>query len=243
MTKLITMIAGGCVVLSALAMAQEGGRSAASQPGSKLLNVPKLPKAGDNLDFWMNQADPNGKAGAPDPASKPVSANPFPRKDALPGVVEMSDGNVLAGYMFTTLERNWEVYTAGDKRWHLVPFISLLSITAVVDEEGMEQKWRWKEMGVPERVYTGEAYPFRRLSWKVHLLDDTTMAGGLKGQPLWVVCDGKKYGPYVMAERMKGEIGQKLTDVVYVKRIIVSKRLMEEVQKDQLLNPPKKAGK
>jgi len=230
------LTASGMVVLIA-AVTIGGGGSAPSSSGSpapaKDANSAKTP--GDNLEYWLGQAQtaPGPSATRPAATEPAKSSGAFWRKDALPGVIELSGGQVLAGWMYTTIEKNWEVFIDPEKRWRLVPFVTALSITAIVEEEVMEKKWRWKEMGVPERVYTGEEFPTRRLSWKIHLIDDTFITGPVKGQPLWIEYEGRKSGPFILAERSKGEVGQKLSDLVYVKRIIVSRRLMDAVLRDQ----------
>ena len=114
--------------------------------------------------------------------------------------------------------------------FHRVPFIAVLSLTANVVEEGMELEWRWKEMGTPERVYTGRSYPTRRVTWTLKLIDGTSVTGAIKGQPLWVEQVSGKFGPILLAERSKGEMGQTLQDLVTVKRLVVSKRMMDTLE-------------
>lgn len=169
--------------------------------------------------------------------ASPDNAKPR-REDALPGVVELSNGRLMGGWLFTTAEKPWIVFVEAEQRWRMVPFIAVLSITAVVEEEKMEQEWRWKEMGVPEKVFTGREYPTRRLLWRFHLIDDTTITGAIKGQPLWVELAGRRVGPMVLNERSKGEMGQKLADITYIKRIIVSRRAMDQTLKDQPASLP-----
>ena len=74
-------------------------------------------------------------------------------------------------------------------------------------------------------------YPTRRLQWRFHLIDGSSVTGAVKGQPIWVELDGRKAGPFVLHERSKGKDGQSLQGLMYVKRIIISRRLMDEVAK------------
>ncbi|MFB3891550.1 MAG: hypothetical protein ACE15C_05950 [Phycisphaerae bacterium] len=174
---------------------------------------------------------PAGLTG-PDTITSPDNSRPR-REDALPGVVELSNGRLMAGWLFTTAEKPWIVYVESEQRWRMIPFITVLSITAEVVEEKMEQEWRWKEMGVPEKVFTGREYPTRRMLWRFHLIDDSTITGAIKGQPLWIERDGRRVGPMALTERSKGEVGQKLADFTYIKRIIISPRAMDQVLKEQ----------
>jgi len=214
--------------------------TAADTPPAKVATPPVKPPAKptrpkSNLDLWLGE-----DAGKPGDKTKArAGTNPFgktlstTRPDALPGVVELSDGRLLAGGLYTTVEKPWVVFVRSEERWRRVPFITALSITAVVVSEKMELRWRWKAMGEPEKVYTGKKYPTRRFLWTFRLLDGSTLTGAVKGQPLWVEHAGKRHGPFVLHERSRGADGQSLKDLVYVKRVIVSRRMMTAVLQAQ----------
>lgn len=195
----------------------------------------------DNLDYWLNQATTatapaEAKPPKPEKSDATATAQSAPadetsrRPDALPGAIEMSDGKILWGFMHTTADKDWELYLEDEKLLHRVPFIAVLSIRAQVVEEKLDLEWRWKEMGTPERVYTGQSYPTRRLLWTIKLIDGTSLTGAIKGQPLWIATESKINGPMILAERTKGQMGQKLDDLVYVKTVIVSRRLLDQLQ-------------
>ena len=193
--------------------------------------APQSQPAG-NLDYWLRRAQPASQA-ASRPATRPGATQPRAparRSDALPGVIELSDGTQLAGYVYTTREMPWKVWVEKEKRWRLVPPIVVLSLTAVVVGERMDLEWRWKEMGAPEKIYTGRKYPWRRFEWKLHLIDDSYVTGLIKGQPIWVRTREKTVGPMVLYERQKGPVGTTLENLVYVKRVIVSRKMMQKVQ-------------
>jgi len=232
----LVVVAAAGVAMSAAGGKPAGKAKPTTQPAP---DNPAAPPGGakpvSNLDYWLDKAEDAKPADKP--AEKPKASNPFARKDgfyrddALPGVIEFSDARQVPGWLYTTLEKPWEVYVASQKRWRRIPFINVLSITAVVKQERLEQRWRWKEMGAPERIYTGKQYPFRRFEWKLHLIDDSYVTGTIKGQPLWVELNKKKLGPFVFNERQKGEDGQKLDDLVYMKRVIISRKMMDKVLK------------
>jgi len=203
--------------------------------GGKPATQPAARKPKDNLDLWLG-----GGPAKPPKAVNPLATgvdpfkkkNTFRREDALPGVVEMSDGKQIPGGLYTTREKDWEVHVEAEKRWHRIPPIIVLSITAVVLEEKMDQRWRWKAMGVPERVYTGKEYPYRRFHWKFHLIDGSYVTGTVKGQPLWIEKPPPqtgRHGPMVIHERFTGPEGTKLADHPYVKRVIVSRKMFQKV--------------
>ena len=237
---------GSC---AALLGAQVQGEAASMPAASKKAPVkeeqkkkPAKKKPADDLDYWLRRGRPV-PATAPGSSvdKQPANASPLRRKegfrrdDALPGVIELSDGTQLPGGIFTTRNKPWVVWVAKKKRWRRIPPLCVLSITAVVVQEKMELKWRWKAMGEPEKVYTGEKYPFRRFLWKFHLIDGTYITGSVKGQPIWVETpDGTKTsGPFILHERSKGSTSQKLSDLIYVKKVVISRKMMEKVIKGQ----------
>jgi len=219
------------------------------------VEVPRAPEgdgepAESNLDYWLKRAKPADEDAASEDGPEAAAdgqgggtggeaegdggtaepAGPIRRRDALPGVLKLSDGRLLPGEVFTTRNRPFLLYVEAERRWRRVPPAAVLSVTAVVVEEKMELEWRWKAMGEPERVYTGRSYPTRRLLWKLHLADGSSMTGAIKGQPIWVQAGGRRHGPFVLHERTKGKIGQTLDDIVYVEKVVISRRLREKVE-------------
>lgn len=210
---------------------------AGDEPTTRPTDKPDSPAS--NLDYWLDQAEPVEEDAEPEagPTSRPTTRPAGPPDDverpgacpginALPGVVKLSDGRVLAGWVMTTPLTPWLVYVDGEGLWRRVPPAAALGIEAVVVKEQLELRWRWKGMGEPERVYTGKRYPFRRLKWQFNLADGSTITGTVKGQPLWVRCGDEKHGPFVLHERQKGEDDQALDDLVYVEHVILSRRAM-----------------
>jgi hypothetical protein len=97
----------------------------------------------------------------------------------------------------------------------------------------MKLRWRWKAMGEPEKVYTGKSYPFRRLRWRFRLADGSEITGAVKGQPLWIETSDTIHGPYLLQERARGKDGQSLAALVYVRKVVISRRMMKSVQAHQ----------
>jgi len=225
--------------LTAATLIAVGDADPASQPAGA--GQPAEPAG--NLDYWLRQAKPVDPAATAPAGDGQEGRNPFTgkdgfrRTDALPGAVEMSDGTQIAGGLYTTVDQPWIIWVEQEKRWRLIPFAAVLSLTAVVVEEKMEQEWRWKAMGVPERVYTGRQYPTRRFLWKLHLVDGSTVTGAIKGQPLWVESPDQTHGPLILHERSKGQMGQTLADLPYIKKIVVSPRMMQAVLADSQALP------
>jgi hypothetical protein len=188
-----------------------------------------------NLDAWRNDDAPATQPAAgvhePAPPDGALEKADSQRTDALPGAIELSDGRVVGGWLYTTAGQPWTVWVEAEQRWRLIPPAAVLRITAEVVEERLELQWRWKAMGEPEKVYTGKSYPFRRFEWTFLLADGSEIRGVVKGQPLWVEVDGARQGPWLLQERSKGEIGQSLDEHIYLKRAVISRRVMEHVAK------------
>ena len=216
-----------CVCMLAAAMVLAG---AGDKPKAK----PTTKPAG-NLEFWLSRAKPTTQPAETKPAENP-SVNPFAQKsgfrreDAVPGVIELSDGRQIAGGVYGTREKPYSVFVEAEKRWRRIPLIAVLSITPVVVGERMELEWRWREMGAPERVYTGRKYPWRRFLWKFHLIDGSYITGAIKGKPIRVETGDKTISLWILAERTKGPIGTTLKDLVYIRQVIISRKMMEKVQ-------------
>lgn len=206
------------------------------KPASTTQPAPKA-VVESNLNYWLGQAKPvkptNAKA-KPAPEKKPRDPQAsFRRDDALPGVIEFSDSRQLAGGIFSTRDKPINIWREKEKRWQRIPPAAVLSISAVVIQEEMKLRWRWKAMGEPEKVYTGKSYPFRRFQWKLHLADDSIIQGAIKGMPVWIETQTETLGPFILHERAKGKIGQALKDHIYIKKIVISRKMMNKVRQAQ----------
>lgn len=239
------MLSSACILIVSCMIAAGAAPSAdGNQPAAK---PPATAPAGD-LDYWLSRAkpvEPNNPVATTQPADANAGADPFKssklpfrRGDALPGVIELSDGRQLPGGLYTTVEKPWIVWSEATKSWRRVDFLTLLSVEAVVEEERMDLTWRWKGMGEPEKVYTGKKYPMRRVHWKFKLIDGSVIEGSTKGQPVFAELAGKVVGPFILSERMKGEDGQTLDELVYVRKIVVSRKMMDMVIADKASGKP-----
>lgn len=240
------MLSNTCIlIVSCMMLAEPAPSVDGNQPGAK---APATTAPAGDLDYWLNRAkpvEPNKPSATTQPAEPPAGSTPFKssklpfrRGDALPGVIELSDGKQLPGGLYTTVEKPWIVWSDRTKSWRRVDFLTLLSIEAVVEDERMELTWRWKGMGEPEKVYTGRKYPMRRLHWKFKLIDSSVIEGSTKGQPVFAELAGKVAGPFVLGERMKGKDGQTLDELVYVRKIVISRKMMDLVIADKAGSKP-----
>jgi hypothetical protein len=248
-----------CILVLSL-LSATAAEAAPPADGNRPSAASSATQPASDLDYWLSRARPvepnapgataqpgseaHGSAagGAPSASANPFRSSglPFRRGDALPGVIELSDGNQLPGGLYTTVEKPWIVWSEATKSWRRVDFLTLLSVEAVVEEERMELDWRWKGMGEPEKVYTGKKYPMRRMHWRFKLIDGSVVEGSTKGQPVFVELAGKVSGPFILGERMKGQDGQTLEELLYVRKIVVSRGMMDLVIADKAGAKPAK---
>ena len=106
----------------------------------------------------------------------------------------------------------------------------------------MEKEWRFKELALNEKYYTGREYPSRESEYTVTLQDGRTITGPLAElfyvQPYaYSAQESRSYRPDVKPEkflvhkRQKGEPGTTLNDLTYVKLIKLGEEAVEEARR------------
>jgi len=179
------------------------------------------------------------------PAINPFRQAPSEREDAVPGYIELSDGAIRPGLIYLTRDMRLKVYDERLQRQREVPLQAVKQIECNVKREWMEKEWRFKETTSDEKVYTGRSYPAREYVHTITLNDDRTITGPLSAI---VYVQPEDYAPpppgehreppkaaqYLLNKRDKGEVGQDLKSLVYVKRIKLGKEALKEGQKKSL---------
>jgi hypothetical protein len=84
--------------------------------------------------------------------------------------------------------------------------------------EREEKEWHFKDSGSDIKEYSGKSYPARETQYKVTLLNDQTMTGGIVAPLYAITTTGDKL--LVLYKRSKGEVGQTLKDLAYVKTVV-----------------------
>lgn len=179
------------------------------------------PLTGQLLDAATTQPQTDADSG-PAVASQPQSpfaATPQNRPDAQPGYIELSDGTVLPGTIYTTREKPFSVFEAASNSFRRIPPVIVRRIDAEVVWERDEPDWRWKEGGSDEKIYTGRTYPARMLRYTFTLVNGQKIAGTVQ-QPIYVQpAGGGDPIQFILHERDKGPLDSKLSQLVYVKRV------------------------
>ena len=192
---------------------------------------------------------------------EPPALNPFggqnERDDATPGVVELSDGRVVIGKVYLTRDARLKVYDDQLQRQREVPLAALARIDCVVKKEWLEKEWRFKENANDEKVFTGKSYPARECLHKLTLHDGRSITGPLAAivyiQPTAAAspaAKGKPDGPakperFLLNKRQKGETGETLKSLVYVKSIALGDEAVAaaKLKQQQAAESAERSGK
>lgn len=180
--------------------------------GLTLLSGDEAPRQDDPPVFAPPATQPA------EPPPNPFGNSSFRRKDAIPGYVELSTGELAVGRIFTTRDKRLRLYDRKLKRFLPIPLRSLRRIEAHLEWAREEPEWRWREMGNDDKVYSGRSYPVLKVHYTLTLLDGRAFTGDCQTQPLYVA-DEKGRSRYVLWQRHKGEIGQTLDDLRYIKSV------------------------
>jgi hypothetical protein len=150
--------------------------------------------------------------------------NPFgntgnEREDAVPGVLEMSDGSVHAGQIYLTRDARLKLYDDAVKAQREVPLRAVKRIDCTVLREWDEKEWRFKENAADEKYFTGRTYPAREYAYKITLSNGKTIQG-----PLQAIVYVQKEGAdeadrFLLHKRDKGDPGTTLKSLLYVRSI------------------------
>ncbi len=171
--------------------------------------------AADDLDWLLKQS---ATQAATQPSTQPAA--PFASKsnpEARPGLLTLSGDQVFKGRLYTTREKPIRIYDEKDKEYRNVPLALIKSMEAIVIWERDEKEWHFKETGSDIKEYSGKTYPAREIKYKVTLINGQSFTGGIVA-PLYVSQDDKQQ-MFVINKRQKGDVGQTLKDLLYVKRV------------------------
>lgn len=191
------------------------------------------------------------------PALNPFAVNPNvsgEREDALPGYIELSDGSIHYGRIYLTRDKRLKIRdtTLAEERQREVPLQVVKQIQCTVKKEWMEKEWRFKELALNEKLYTGRSYPVRECEHTITLRDDRTIKGELSGIVYLIPGDIGPPKPgepredvapehYLIHKDQKGTPGQTLREIVYVKTIKLGDEAYKEGRRKAMAKPSRGA--
>lgn len=186
-----------------------------------LADPPATQPAGDETLDWLLKQAATAPATEPAPTestSRPTS--PFADKNDRgwrKGVITLSNGEKVRGNLQTTRDKPLRVWEEKAKEYRDIPFELVKSMQARIVWERDEKEWAFKESGSDVKIYTGKTYPARELTYTLTLVNDQTVSGGLVA-PIYIQTpSGDK--TFLLNKRQKGEVGQNLKQLEYVKGI------------------------
>jgi hypothetical protein len=182
-------------------------------------------------------------------AGEPPALNPFgrtstEREDAVPGCVELSNGSKHYGMVYLTRDKRLQIYDTTVERQREIPLTAVKKIDCTVKREWLEKEWKFKETTSDEKMYTGRSYPAREYLHTITLNSGRTITGPLSAIVYVQHLQSSKapsgaYQPQAESERFllnkrnKGEMGETLKSLIYVKRIRLGKDVLEEASKGE----------
>ncbi|MCH7871999.1 MAG: hypothetical protein IID33_09905, partial [Planctomycetes bacterium] len=148
------------------------------------------------------------------------------RPGARPGVVHLSNGDKLPGWISTTTAKPLKLFERETRRYLDLPLDRIAVIETRLDWERMEDDWRWAEQGSDIKVRTGKKYPARKTYYVVKTADGRTITADMR-IPLWIERAGKTRR-LILHARDKGPPETTLDQLIYVTRVELSEERMRE---------------
>jgi hypothetical protein len=193
-------------------------------------------------------------------AAEPPALNPFgavrqDRDDAIPGYLEMSDGQIFVGSIYMTRDKRLKMEDSmrqvgggdgapddnSEKRQREIPLKAVKQIEAKVEKEWVEKEWRFKELALDEKYYTGRTYPARKYVYTVTLKDDRKITAPVAEifyvKPFRELTAGSRTDDdtepirFMIHKRDKGEPGTTPKALTYVKLIKLGEDAVAEGKK------------
>lgn len=171
----------------------------------------------DNLDFLFTFGKPSTAPAtrAVIPQTKPAGARLG--AEARKGVMLLSSGEKIEGFFATTAEKPLRVFDG--KEYHDIAWDQIASLEAKILWERDEKEWKFVEGGSDIKEYTGKTYPARELEYVVTLVNGQHVTGGVVAPVYHAATRADPTQLQVLNKRQKGEVGEKLKDLVYIKKI------------------------
>lgn len=162
------------------------------------------------------------------PALNPFDTTDSTREDAIPGYLELSNGNVYPGNLYLTRDHRLKILDIKTGRHREIPLKVIRRIDAKILKEWMEKEWRFKENANDEKVYTGRTYPSREYVHVISLNDGHKIEGALAAIIYVQKDSGAAAERFLLHKRDKGETGTPLRSMIYVRAIFLGESALQE---------------
>jgi len=134
--------------------------------------------------------------------------------------IALSDGRTVAGQI-ALVNDQLIIHNEAQEKKYTVRLAEMKQVETLLEKESMEKKWFFKEDGRDEKVYTGEVYPVRYFNARVTFGDGRKLEGHIVGATALLKVGDAAPERLILTRQMEGKVGEKLDDLVYVKRIVL----------------------
>jgi hypothetical protein len=172
---------------------------------------------------------------------KDAAADAPPRDDAVQGYIKLSNGVIRPGWLYVTRDKRLKMYDEAVERQREIPWSAVERIECEIKREWMEKEWQFKETTSDVKLYTGRKYPSREYVHTVTLRNGKTITGPLAAIVYLQTSPDEEAESFLLNKRNKGEMGQKMSALIYVQEIKLGKKAFEEGMKK--MRPKSKGNK
>jgi len=152
-------------------------------------------------------------------------------------VVTYSTGEKAEGEFAFTPGKKLEIFDINKKKRFSVAADEIVHVSVSVEEERMEQGWMFREEGLKDKIKLAFFYPLRQLFTDITLTSGAILHGHCNGM-FYLEKDGDSKR-YLIVANQKGEKGQTLNDVPYIKEVSFPNRKAVDGKLGSLKAPPK----
>ncbi|MDD5697679.1 MAG: hypothetical protein PHH77_03595 [Victivallaceae bacterium] len=136
--------------------------------------------------------------------------------------IEFSDGKVISGKLELMGSRPLIITPSGAKRQQRLRLDDIVFLNQIVREQSLNRPWFYREAGKPEKAYLEGRYPFINFTTEIGLTNGEVMRGDIVSTVFRFTGPGDR--KLFLTRQLKGEVGQKLSDLVYPVRIKFANR-------------------
>ena len=134
------------------------------------------------------------------------------------GTLTLSDGTAYTGEVSLTKGKKIDLFIIDQKKRYSIDLAEVVEITTEVERESLEHPWHFIEESRHEKGYLPETYPLRKYLLHVKLASGPELVGHVTAAPIYVRASDEKLRYFLLTDQ-KGDVGQALTDLVYVKSV------------------------
>ena len=151
--------------------------------------------------------------------------------------VTFSNGDKTEGEFSLTPGKKLELFDVDKKKRFMIAPEEIVRLAATVEEEKMEQGWMFREEGLKDKIKLPFFYPLRQLLTEITLDSGVTLRGHVNSL-FYLEKDGDAKR-HLIYTNQKGEKGQALADLLYVKEIAFPNRKAAAGKLGTIAAPPK----